>query len=435
MFGRHHAIERFGVIFLTLVILMSSLMTTIVVRKRTADAEQLSNRAIYTTKVQMSRSNVTGSVINVMVSNDRTKAFLLLKMDDMTTMSADAEDYIMFLTGSDSHMGRSDLLSRPSGGIYMFGTTGYMGIYLVNNEPFQSQILNLVVRGIKDYSSGGAENVQAVGGDASFANYDQMIIYFNPGAQEAVHGSFLDAEKINMLDMYKEAIVKPAEISYKEVLQSDLQSMFEQQRLANQYIDRLVQGLDGSKLAAPTVPSQIANDVISAMSTSGVPLNWSNNKNGWVDNSGEKSSDYYLSLKTDYVYPGGYDFNWQTISATEGWLDVLRGNMTIDAYLQNQRNAQAQADSSREKTLNLENMGWYYTDGSVFKPDKSSSDDKVVSITNDITNLQKAWNAYFDMKVKYQTVDLQNLLYLERDSKTVTETYTDNFGDNVLTLY
>ena len=401
MFGRHHAIERFGVIFLTLVILMGSLTTTIVVRKRNADAEQLSNRAIYTTRVQMSRSKVSGSVINVMVSEDKTKAFVLLKMDDMTRMSADAEDYLMFLTGSDSGMGRSDLLSRPSGGIYVFGTTGYMGIYLVNNEPFQSQILNLVVRGVKDYSSGAnVSSAQAVGGDTSFINFDQMIIYFNPGASEAVHGEFLDAQKINMLDMYKEAIVKPAEANYKQVLQADLQSMFEQQRLANQYIDRLVQGLNGSKLAAPTVPSQIANDVISATSTNGVPLNWSNNQNGWVDNSGVKSSDYYLTLKTDYVYPGGYEFNWQTGSVSDGWLDALCGNMTIDAYLQNQRDAQSQADGTGEKNLNLENMGWYYIDGSVFKPDKGSSDDKVVSITNDIGNLQKAWSSYYNIKVR-----------------------------------
>ena len=436
MFGRHHAIERFGVIFLTLVILMGTLTTTIVVRKNAADAQQLSNRAIYTTKVVMSRSQVTGSVVSVMTSEDKTKAFLLLKMDDMTRISANAEDYIMFLTGSDATLGRTALISRPSGGIYMFGTTGYMGVYLVNNEPFPSQVLNLVIRGVKDLSSvSTAQEAHAVGGDESFEKFDQMRIGFNPGAFGATHAAFLDAPKINMLDMYREAIVKPAEADYKKVLQSDLQYMFEQQRLANQYIDRLVQGTDGTKLAAPTVPSAIANDTISAMSYDGVPLNWSNNRNGWVDSSGNLSSNYYLNLKTDYVYPGGYDFNWQTISATEGWLDDLRGNMTVDAYLQNQRDAKAAADSNREKSLNLDSMGWFYTDGTIFRLDNNSSDEKAKSITQHIELLKQAWSSYFETKVKYQTQDLQNLLYLERESKTVTETYSDNFADDVLTLY
>ena len=54
-------------------------------------------------------------------------------------------------------------------------------------------------------------------------------------------------------------------------------------------------------------------------------------------------------------------------------------------------------------------------------------DDKVsTQLATSIKNLQTAWESYYNYKREYETVDLKNLLYLERDSKTIANTYTQN---------
>lgn len=441
MFGRHKAIERFSVMFLSLFLAMCVLMVTIVVRKNASDAEQLSNRAIYTTAVTMSRSHVSGEVVDVMTSQDKTKAFVLLRMSSMENLSADATDYRMFLTGATENQGMADLKSQPSGGIYVFGTSGYMGVYLVNYEPYPSQILNLVIRGVKDYSSSMGEDAGAVvssGGDSSFQNFDQMQIYFNPGANGTHHVDFLDADKVDIEEMYKEAIVESQEADLHGVLEADLQSMFESRRLAEQYVSRLTSGTHGSVIAAPDMPDSIATDEIVACTYSGnQELTWSDVKNGWIDSKEKKyePEDYYLKLKTDYDFTGAYNFDWQTTSCREGWLDDLRGTLSEDAFLFEQDKLMNEAVKSGETSFNQEEIEFYYGSGEVFEVDVNSSDSKIKNISSDINKLLSAWQSYFEVKVKYETEDLRSLLYLERDARIASTTYTENFSDDVLVNY
>lgn len=441
MFGRHKAIERFSVIFLTLFLAMSILMVTIVVRKNAADKTLLSNQAIYTTNVAMSRSHVSGEVVDVMTSQDKTKAFLLLRMNSMENLSANASDYRAFLTGATESQGYADLKSQPSGGIYVFGTSGYIGVYLVNHEPYPSQILNLVIRGIKDYSSSSGEDSYAEvpsGGDSSFVNFDQMQIYFNPGANEARHVEFLDAGKIDIEEMYKEAIIESQELALHDVLSQDLQSMFESKRLAEQYLSRLTDGTHGSVITAPDLPDSMATDEIVAYTYDGnVELSWSDTKNGWVDSKDTKYEPdaYYLDLKSDYHFTGGYDIDWQTTSCKEGWLDELRGTASEDAFLNEQDALLAQAAKDGEMSFSQDAIEFYYGSGEVFEVDVNSSDSKIKNISSDINKLLSAWQTYFELKVKYETEDLRELLYLERDARIASTTYTENFSDDVLVNY
>lgn len=443
MFGRHKAMERFCIVFLALMIAMCGLMTTIVIRKHAADVQTMSTQAIYTTEVTMSRSHVTGDVVSISTSEDKTKAFVLLKMSSMANLSADAEDYRMFLTGATETQGYANLKSQPSGGIYVFGTTGYIGVYLVNAEPFPSQILNLVIRGVKDYSSSkvnGESNTAEIpkNGDASFENYDQMQIYFNPGAAAATHAEFLDADTINTEDMYKQSIVEAEEAVLRETLMDDLQSMFEYQRLADQYMTRLEKGTDGAVVMTPDIPDELSTDVITAYTyASGLELTWLDASNGWVDEEGTKytTDDYYLSLASDYEISGGFNFNWQTVTSKAGWLDELRGSATIDEYLNQQSELLTQAKASGELTLDTSKIEWFTSDGAAFTVNVNSTDSKTYNISSDITKLCSAWESYYELKVKYETEDLRSLLYLERDARTVSSTYTENFTENVLINY
>lgn len=439
MFGtKHKMIERFSVIFLSLALCMSVLLVSIVVRKNAADKNRLSNQAVYTTQVAMSRSHVTGEVVDIMVNEDKTKTFVLWKMSDMSMMSANAKDYMMFLTGSTETKYNDELLSQPSGGLYVFGVSGYMGAYLVNNEPYPSQILNLVVRAVKDYSSD--TNVGSVpdNGDESFASFDQLQIYFNPGAGGTHHVKCLDKEKLDVEELYKEAVISIQKNEIKQTLEDDLRKMFESRRLMDQYVETLTNGVLGSVMAEPEMPEFVQADEIAAYTLADdTKLTWSDEANSWVDEDAKltyNADSYYYKLDTDYVFDGGFNYNWQD-EPKEGYLEELRGTSTIDEYLTQQEELYNAAQKAGELSFQPENIKFYYGDGAEFVPNVNSTDSKVQNISKVCNQLTEQLRVYYDLRLKYQTQDLKDLLYLERDSIITSATYSENFEDGVLTNY
>lgn len=434
--NKHHSIEKFGVMLITLSSLLILLTSTIVVNKITSDKKDLKTRVMYTTKVAFSHSAVAGDVVSVMSSTDKKKSFILLHMADMTLLPADANDYTVFVTGASSKQKKQKLKSGVSGTLYVFGTTGYYGIYLMNNEPFPNQILDIIVRNNEDVSGleNGVADVTGVGAGGSFKKFDQMQLYVNPGADGGQIAKFLDAPELDMSKMYKEAIIVPQEQTIHAKLNSDLFNMFIQQRLMNNYVESLTSGQAGAALQEPVTPKYIAGDVLTAKSVDGMTmLEWSTSQNSFIEaNSKEakpKTYDtgtYNMYLKTEDVIPGGFNFNWQERTVDEGWLDELTNGSSLDSYFEKVQADMAAASSASTDKLVLPDA-WYYKDGTVFNYMTINPDDKVsTQLATSIKNLQTAWESYYNYKREYETVDLKNLLYLERDSKTIANTYTQN---------
>lgn len=434
--NKHHSIEKFGVMLITLSSLLILLTSTIVVNKITSDKKDLKTRVMYTTKVAFSHSAVAGDVVSVMSSTDKKKSFILLHMADMTLLPADANDYTVFVTGASSKQKKQKLKSGVSGTLYVFGTTGYYGIYLMNNEPFPNQILDIIVRNNEDVSGleNGVADVTGVGAGGSFKKFDQMQLYVNPGADGEQIAKFLDAPELDMSKMYKEAIIVPQEQTIHAKLNSDLFNMFIQQRLMNNYVESLTSGQAGAALQEPVTPKYIAGDVLTAKSVDGMTmLEWSTSQNSFIEaNSKEakpKTYDtgtYNMYLKAEDVIPGGFNFNWQERTVDEGWLDELTNGSSLDSYFEKVQADKAAASSASTDKLVLPDA-WYYKDGTVFNYMTINPDDKVsTQLATSIKNLQTAWESYYNYKREYETVDLKNLLYLERDSRTIANTYTQN---------
>ena len=131
MFSKHKSIERFISVFLVLCICMGVCVASIVYKKSRFDAETLTSQAVYTTEVLTSRSQVKGDVVSVLSNKEQTKSFVLLKMESMENLSTNADDYKLFVAGSNSGGTYSGIKSQPSGGIYVFGSTGYIGFVVV----------------------------------------------------------------------------------------------------------------------------------------------------------------------------------------------------------------------------------------------------------------------------------------------------------------
>ena len=436
LFSRHYAIERFGVVFIILSLLMSSLTISIVWRKKQADKELASNKVLYSYSMTMSKTGAHAEIIKFMVDKTRTHGFLLFKFDEeaMDLISIDAKDYKIFISSAKNDF-KYDKPgnNQPAGRLFVFGQTGYMGLYLVNSQPWDSHMMNIVIRNTKDYSGQEVDDSKVT--DKTFAWYDQGSIYLNPGGKNAEHVAFLD-KKLNLMDMYKQSVIYDREAEIKDVLKNDLVEMDKLYRNAGWYMDRLTSGQDGAALANPGFPELIVNDKI-IVKSDGKELTWDDEANGWLDDTGQvynrDSLVYYYEPTT--VFPGGYSFNWQDVSIDTGWIDDLRGNVSIESYLNSQAERRKTEHISDDLTRN-----WTYTDGTEFIPVLTGSTGNAIDpttehLSKDIERLNKAWSDYVSLKRQYEEEDLLSLLYLEREVNNVVNSFTINESKDLVTLW
>lgn len=443
-FGPHYAIERFGVLFLSLSISMVLLLSSIVTTKIKYDNRALSGMAQYTSSFTMSLSGATGSVKGVYTNVNHTKSFLLLKFNDMSNIPVTADKYQLFLSGCNRDGDYKEIKCNPNAMIYMFGSTGYMGIYLYSSEPFPSQILNLYLRSTVNFTGGKSDVAYS---DATFNKYDQASIYFNPGGTYATQAAFLDEDDWNIFDIYEELVSRPTEKSIRNVLYADLRQMRNNRLFISEYMKRIVD--DG--LIEPTLPSAISGDAIYAKPVhddiGDNKLDWSITKNVWyVENSDGTFStfddnDVYIYLDTKFIVKNGYHFNWQDSQIKYGYLkDLTQSDDLSDwkKYIDSHTNDDKDDSDS---TFNLDSIEWKYQDGTIFIPDDSidgsGSTSKQQTITNDINKLGESLQAFYDAKVKYQTVDLKSLLELEYNARDIETNYSINANESgkLLTIW
>ena len=78
LFGTHYKIERFGVIFFLLLVCLVSSFGFAQKQHMDAMAVQLGDQVMYTTAFQMSVSHAPCEVMDIRVSEDKTKCFIML---------------------------------------------------------------------------------------------------------------------------------------------------------------------------------------------------------------------------------------------------------------------------------------------------------------------------------------------------------------------
>lgn len=394
---RHHKMERFGVLFFCLILAFGVLLTTIWIKKTEDDKVTLGTQVMYTSEFTSSKSGLSGSVQSIYCSDDRTKVFLLLRFNDINSMSLDAKNYRLFLSGSDLNKEYKPLLSTPSGGIYMFGSTGYMGIYLVESRGFPEQIQRLIVRNLSEF---GSVETDYEFKDSSFEKYDQFTVYFNPGGADYTTIPSLNEGDMDVFSLYADAVTSKSEAAIRETLDESLSSMQTQLALIEEYEQRLYR----DEVAVPDAPDPIRGDEIT------------------VDEDGN------LSLDTDFVVAGGYDFDWRSGSIKEGYLDDLTNGKTAVQFL-----TEKQSEGFTE--MSVARLAWYDLDGNLIDTTSTGNLGFMATIQNDIQTLTEAWNAYFQMKQEYQRTQLESLLMLELNSQDVQNNATLNTAEDALTLF
>ena len=403
LFSSHFKMERFGVTFGVLVLLMTILLSTIYARKVSIEKANMGNIVQYTTQFTSSLAKSSGQVVSVFCNDSHTECFVLLKYNDMSTVVTDASQYHLFITAADQNMNKAELESMPSATLYMFGMSGYMGIYLVDMGGFPSQILDVVVRcnkltgmmpdDIPDYE------------DKSFNDYDQFRFYINPGAADYVPADFMNMGRMTVSEIYDAMVVKFQEQELRDNLAKSLDDMEVQLALMDEYKQRI----ESAGVIVPPAPMQIRGDSVI------------------MTEEGRKV------LVTDYLVQGGYNFDWYHGSVKSGYATtVLAGvenETSILHYIASQRKI---AEGER---LNVDTGEWLYTDGTSFDTAAATvQSDAIKSIQNNIESLKAAWQEYFKLKRDYQTTRMEDLLILEQNLFDTSVNYTVNATD-VRTLW
>lgn len=413
----HHAIERFGVVFLgvvaSFVVLIAGATTSSIANQR----ENLDATALYTPSFTTSKTQQSGSVEGVFVNSNRSRALLLMQFQDPAAMSSSATNYQGFLTGATSDLSDQPLRTDVRGEIVVFGSTGYVGMLLDSEAPFEQQIVNLTMRANAElvYKPSESRKVREdLVGQKTFVEYDQWRLYFNPGAKGAEVLSALDSETPNAAAIYDELVIKERESAIHKTLDEQLAQM----RTAIQNIDEYTAeaarvDVDGVFLQTPEVPPHISSDEIT-----GQPA---------VDETPST-----LALETDWVAPGGFDFDWRAGSVGQGYLDELVPSE--ESYVTWLADAAAQRRGSGRDSMQVRELPWVLSNGlelSQFNSDTASMR-PLVEIKN---GLSQAYQELYKHKVAYQTDSLAMLLELEVELRNVERNTSTNDDAKALFTY
>lgn len=397
----HYAIERFGVSITTLLVCMTIICSSILVKHSHEVNNMVGSNVQYTTAGTTSKTGHEFNVTGVYSDSVGKQCFILLYFQDMSTMSRNASDYQMFLTGSSYDMKKKDLLCNPQGSIYVFGSSGFIGLYLNDEAGFQSQILKLTLRCKSELADANVDIEKYA--DESYINFDQADIYFNPGAADKDVKQFLEDGNMDVRDMYYQTVVSYNEADERAVLNELLSGMETELALIDEYKARL----DDDEIV------------------------WSANESAFIKGDAvtydEETENY--KFNTSHVCAAGVDFNWQDGTVYDGYLSKLTSS-TYTSFCK-------QKESETEQVPAYGKCVWYMNDGSEFDYNSYTLSSSDKGIKADIDSLIGAWQSYYQSKVVYEQ-ELFNLLNLENglneDWKkyTVTTTLDD---ETLLRLY
>lgn len=392
--NKHKKIERFMFMFFSILIPLVLMSFVSVYNKFGVDSNTLSSRAIYTTEGIFSRTNEVGKVVGVYTNEEKTRGMVLIKFDSGVNISSSASDYKVFTTASNLKQGKENLSSKPEGFIYVFGTSGYIGLYFVNNSGFESQIFKSTIRMEKEFKTVDENSIKGkeLSGE-SYAKYDQADFYYNLGASQATKLKTLENANFSVQDFYVEALGtkvnndKVAQINERLNRMSKLMLQIREMKSRLETIS-----VDNTKLVVPDLPNDIKSDNFSG--------------------SGEN-----ILYSTDYVYPGGLNYNIKDVDLKLGYFKTINNstinpeNLSLSRFLVKLKNDQANSD-----IVGKFEPKWTMSDGSKlddFVKNIGVDNAAVSSMNDNIQTYVTLINDYLTDKIAYQTGDLRDLLSLD----------------------
>ncbi len=452
----HHRMERFTVLFCAFTSILLLLFGWSLHIHNEHQKVTLTTQAKYTERTQWSITGQYVTILDIYRNHDSSKIFVLLRTgqgsDDMKTMSTDAADYQIFMTGYK----KEKLTNNPKAAFYVFGNTGYMGLFFTDSRGFDAHMYDIVVRNNKLLTSDVDMNAQEQYEDVSYKYHNQIHLYANLAGTDAIEKDFLNAESASVEDIYAEVIASIDESNIRETLNNDLKTMNDYMSSINEY----AANLEKLGVRVPSLPLALAGDSITLdpEQTANNPTAFDKamlNQTGSVIQSDYNTADVSVSemfdcvtseeakdtannlyLVTDYVFPGGFQYNYQNAKLR----DSLLGELMPEGYTflkwVDAKTVERQTYRTINQTLNKDYYStWYMLDGSEFRYNDSVALNNDTAIKNTIDNYVDAVGKLYTTKYNYQVQDLYKLLRLKASADTSTSLFSINNSDDVLIMY
>ncbi|AOY70985.1 hypothetical protein ARZXY2_1432 [Arthrobacter sp. ZXY-2] len=414
----HHAIERFGVFFGIFAVMGLIVVVGSGAAAFKAGSDAVSHTALYNTEFTSSKTQLKGTVDGVYTNHTGNRALVMMHFPASAAISYNAADYQAFLLGTNDKLQTEKVsTSGIRGTFHVFGSTGYVGVLLDADRPFDRQVLNLTVRANAEltYDERQQSRDDQVVGDSSFKKYDQWRVIINPGASGTTDIPALDAASFDPARAYYDVVLKTQEQQTRDKLDQKLLAMRTSLKQVESYTsDLATTKVDGLFLRPPAVPTSIAGDQVAGASAAEA-----------------KDGKATLELKTGHIVPGGFDFNWRAGNVYDGYLDTLvpAGKGYVQ-FLADKR-----AEGSDSTSQQVSDMKWVLSDGTDLKKDYRSSDVTMRPLTNVMNNLSQAYQDYGKAKSEYQSGLLLELLGLDVKLRDVQSNSTANSAGDFLTVY
>lgn len=428
--GSHHAIERFGVIFAALSGAFVLLVVSTAVSSWSNSQADLSAAAVYGDSFTTSLTQQSGDIAGVYVSEDHQRAMVLMELtggsSDNQVWSSNAENYQAFVDGVTPAGRPQSLATNITGSIVSFGSTGYLGVLMDSDEPFQQQIMALTMRNNAELVAGEDPDPELSG--TSFADHDQWRLFVNPGATGAVEISSLAGPGLDVADVYAEIVLAQEEQEIRAELDESLVQMrADLARIREYESDLETVRADGLSIVPPTVPDSVSGDTIV-----GEPADVF---------EGEVIEESTLALDSEWVDPEGWNIDWRSGSIASGYLDSLvPEGESYYSYLENKSNGIASGDSDDappedeigtpvrdEDKFRVSDIEWELSDGTDLT--EQSQNQALTPLVNLMNSLSQAYQDYYTNKQTYQVDQHRSLLELELQLSAVDSSYTINSED------
>lgn len=388
--GPHHKMERFGVVTLVFFLCVAFVLGGSFYQFREQSKINLNDQAIYTTTFRTSLSQTQGEVVGVYGNKDNTKVYVLMKFSDSSSVTLNADNYKVFISAYQARLKR-----EPKGVFQVLGSTGYIGVELISNGGFDSQVMDMWLRIGDNIRKTKYEESELHKIDKSFNEYDQTRILLNPGAKGVKYAPVLDNNSATIADIYKAIVATDQENAIKQSLQDKINDMQVEYNTVDEYRRRL-QSLN---VRVPKMPAMIEGDSFEVI------------KN---ENDANTLDYNYTAGK---VYPNGLMLDWRNLSLVDGgYFKAIDPSITNkeDYYL---KLVGGNAEGEQSEDMTQEEWQWAYTNGSEISDDSGIDRDRAA--LDAISTYENAVSKYQNLKREYQTTLQWQLLLLEINSDNV----------------
>jgi hypothetical protein len=395
---RHNQIYYFSSAVLALVLVFAiNLIGITVLYNRSVDAA-FAGTTVFSPNVRTSLSGVPIQVMLCRVNEEQNQMFILLQISDLTNISSNLDNYEIWVTNADRSMNhRSTPSENLRGQFYLFGATGYAGVYLyVDGGTFSRDFKWITIRNYVPVTNNRRPHVRLVADDE---RYDQFHLFVNPRSESVRTIDFLEnnpvGARLDSTEIYRHAISESLESEIKENIRENLRELEDVRLSIGEYRRRLSEDYN---LEVPDVAPIMAGDTIETVDL--------------VDDFGDVV-EQRREFRFAAVVPGGVNLDWRDLSLRTGYFQSFHESNTysLQEFLTNLRDAKSRPHG---QSVIVQPRDWFFADGTQLDTALAS----MAPVVSEINIYNRFLNEYMRLKTAIQADLFVQLLELELNTIT-----------------